>query len=134
MLKVTPSVHDQGEVTLDIESEFKVLGATDANGNPSISSRKYAGKVRLRMDESAVVAGLMGSRRTEHDHQRDFRRRQHSLARPSAAHEQPQQEFGPGAVGAASAPGEHAAMGIRDDADLGGHGDEAAHIVLRSSQ
>jgi general secretion pathway protein D len=61
VLKVTPSVHDQGEVTLDIESEFKVLGATDANGNPSISSRKYTGKVRLRMDESAVVAGLIGS-------------------------------------------------------------------------
>jgi hypothetical protein len=61
VLKVTPSVHDQGEVTLDIESEFKVLGATDANGNPSISSRKYTGKVRLRVDESAVVAGLIGS-------------------------------------------------------------------------
>jgi general secretion pathway protein D len=61
VLKVTPSVHDQGEVTLDIESEFKVLGATDANGNPAISSRKYTGKVRLRMDESAVVAGLIGS-------------------------------------------------------------------------
>ena len=40
VLKVTPSVHDDGEVTLEISSEFKVLGATDANGNPSISSRK----------------------------------------------------------------------------------------------
>jgi len=61
VLKVTPSVHDEGEVTLDIESEFKVLGSTDANGNPSISSRKYAGKVRLRLDESAIVAGLLES-------------------------------------------------------------------------
>jgi general secretion pathway protein D len=61
VLKVTPSLHDQGEVTLEISSEFKVLGATDANGNPSISSRKYEGKVRLRMDESAVVGGLIGS-------------------------------------------------------------------------
>jgi type II secretory pathway component GspD/PulD (secretin) len=61
VLKVTPSVHDQGEVTLEISSEFKVLGARDANGNPAISSRKYDGKVRLRMDESAVVAGLLGS-------------------------------------------------------------------------
>jgi general secretion pathway protein D len=48
-------------LTLDISSEFKVLGATDANGNPTISSRKYEGKVRLRMDESAIVAGLLGS-------------------------------------------------------------------------
>jgi type II secretory pathway component GspD/PulD (secretin) len=61
VLKVTPSVHDQGEVTLDIDTEFKVLGASDANGNPTISSRKYTGKVRLRMDESAVVAGLLGT-------------------------------------------------------------------------
>lgn len=61
VLKLTPSVHDQGEMTLEISSEFKVLGATDANGNPSISSRKYEGKVRLRSDESAIVAGLLGS-------------------------------------------------------------------------
>jgi general secretion pathway protein D len=61
VLKVTPSVHDQGEVTLDVDTEFKVLGASDANGNPTISSRKYTGKVRLRMDESAVVAGLLGT-------------------------------------------------------------------------
>lgn len=61
VLKVTPSVHDQGEVTLDIDTEFKVLGATDANGNPSISTRKYTGKVRMRMDESAIVAGLLGT-------------------------------------------------------------------------
>jgi general secretion pathway protein D len=61
VLKITPSVHDLGEVTLEISSEFKVLGSTDANGNPSISTRKYEGKVRLRMDESAVVAGLIGS-------------------------------------------------------------------------
>jgi general secretion pathway protein D len=61
VLKVTPSVHDGDEVTLDISSEFKVLGASDANGNPTISSRKYEGKVRLRMDESAIVAGLIGT-------------------------------------------------------------------------
>jgi type II secretory pathway component GspD/PulD (secretin) len=61
VLKVTPSVHDQGEVTLDISTEFKVLGTSDANGNPTISNRKYEGKVRLRADESAIVAGLMGS-------------------------------------------------------------------------
>ncbi len=61
VLKVTPSVHDQGEVTLDISTEFKVLGTSDANGNPTISSRKYEGKVRLRMDESAIVAGLVSS-------------------------------------------------------------------------
>jgi hypothetical protein len=64
VLKVTPSVHER-EVTLDVSSEFKVLGATDANGNPSISTRKYAGKVRLGFDESAVIAGLIGSSKSD---------------------------------------------------------------------
>lgn len=59
VLKVTPTVHEGGEVTLDVSSEFKVLGPSDANGNHTISNRKYNGKVRLRPDESAVVAGLM---------------------------------------------------------------------------
>jgi general secretion pathway protein D len=61
VLKITPSVHEGGDVTLDINTEFKVLGASDANGNPSISNRKYTGKVRLKMDESAVVAGLVST-------------------------------------------------------------------------
>jgi type II secretory pathway component GspD/PulD (secretin) len=58
-LKITPAVHDEGEVSLEISTEFTVLGAADANGNPSISNRKYEGKVRLRADESAVVAGVL---------------------------------------------------------------------------
>ena len=59
VLKITPSVHEGGEVSLDVESEFKVLGTADGNGNHSISNRKYTGKVRLKADESAVVAGLL---------------------------------------------------------------------------
>lgn len=59
VLKITPSVHEGGEVTLDVNTEFKVLGPSDANGNYSIFNRKYDGKVRLRADESAVVAGLL---------------------------------------------------------------------------
>jgi type II secretory pathway component GspD/PulD (secretin) len=61
VLKVTPSIHDQGEVTLDISSEFRVLGALNAEGIPTISSRKYEGKVRLKLDESAIVAGLIAT-------------------------------------------------------------------------
>lgn len=61
VLKVTPSVHDGGEVTLDVDTEFKVLGTFDANGNPTISNRKYTGKVRLKLGESAIVAGLLES-------------------------------------------------------------------------
>jgi len=59
VFKVTPSVHDEGEVTLDIDTEFKVLGASSSiSGIPIISSRKYTGKVRLKEGEWAVLAGL----------------------------------------------------------------------------
>ena len=59
VFKVTPSVHDDGEVTLDIDTEFKVLGAASSiSGIPIISSRKFTGKVRLKEGEWAVLSGL----------------------------------------------------------------------------
>lgn len=61
VLKVTPSVHEDGDVSLEISSEFKVLGATNSSGLPTISNRKYEGKVRLKLDESAIVAGLVNT-------------------------------------------------------------------------
>ena len=56
---MTPVVHDNGEVTLDVDAEFKSLGSTDANGNPSIGNQQFQGKVRLQQGEWAVVAGLV---------------------------------------------------------------------------
>jgi general secretion pathway protein D len=61
VLKITPSVHADGEVTLDIDSEFKVLGNDSFNGIPTISNRKYTGEVRLGSGEWAVVAGLVST-------------------------------------------------------------------------
>lgn len=58
VLKITPTVHDGGEMTLDIDAAYKVLGALNANGIPTIAQNKYTGKVRLGPDEWAVVAGL----------------------------------------------------------------------------
>ena len=59
VFKVTPSVHEDNEVTLDIDTEFKVLGASSSiAGIPIISSRKCTGKVRLKDGEWAVLAGL----------------------------------------------------------------------------
>jgi hypothetical protein len=59
VLKVTPAVHQAGEVSLELEAEFNVLGADTANHIPVISRRQYTGKVRLKLGEAAVVAGLV---------------------------------------------------------------------------
>jgi Flp pilus assembly secretin CpaC len=59
-LKITPKVHGSDEVSLDIDSEFKLLGAGSLNGIPIISNRKFATRARLRFDEAAVISGLVG--------------------------------------------------------------------------
>jgi general secretion pathway protein D len=57
-LKVTPRVHGTDEITLNVESEFKVLTGQASNGIPVISNRKYLGQARLKSGEWAIVAGL----------------------------------------------------------------------------
>lgn len=60
VMKVTPSMHDDHEITLDVESEFKTLGAVSAvAGIPVINNRSYKGKLRLHEGEWAVIAGLV---------------------------------------------------------------------------
>ena len=59
-LKVTPSVHIDEEMTLDLEAEYSVLGAgSSITGIPIVASRKFTGKVRLKNGEWAVIAGLV---------------------------------------------------------------------------
>jgi hypothetical protein len=58
-MKVTTSVHDQQEVSLELETDFKLLGEQRINEIPVISNRKLQGKVRLRSGEWAVLAGLV---------------------------------------------------------------------------
>ena len=59
MLKVTPAVHENYEVTLDVDAQFKTLGSGGINGIPVIDNRSYQGKVRLKDGEWAVIAGLV---------------------------------------------------------------------------
>jgi general secretion pathway protein D len=60
-MKVTPRIHGMDEVTLDLDTEFKVVSGQSLNGIPIISNRKLTTKVRLLEGESAVVAGLLTS-------------------------------------------------------------------------
>jgi Flp pilus assembly secretin CpaC len=46
-------------VTLDLDAEFKLLGATSANGIPVVQNTQYQSKVEIATGEWAVLAGLM---------------------------------------------------------------------------
>jgi Flp pilus assembly secretin CpaC len=63
VLKVTPVIHDEDEVSLDLSAEYKVLGSAALNGIPVVSNRKFEAKVRLRTTECAIISGLV----TEND-------------------------------------------------------------------
>jgi len=65
VLKVTPAVHEDYEVTLDVDAQFKTLGADSGNGIPTIGTRQYQGKVRLKDGEWAVIAGLVSTNDAE---------------------------------------------------------------------
>jgi hypothetical protein len=58
-LKVTPTVHGADSVSLDIDSEFKVLSGAAVNGIPVVSNRTIKSKVDLRFGEWAAIGGLM---------------------------------------------------------------------------
>jgi len=65
VLKVTPTVHEDMEVTLDVGAEFKSLGSASVNGIPVINSQQYQGRVRLKDGEWAIVAGLVTTNDSE---------------------------------------------------------------------
>jgi len=58
VLKATPRLHGDEELTLEIEAEFKVLTGEALNGIPVIANRKFVTRPRLRFGEWAVIAGL----------------------------------------------------------------------------
>lgn len=59
VLKITPHVNGTEEISLEVEAEFKLLGASSFNDIPVISNRKFQSKVTLAAGEWAVLAGLM---------------------------------------------------------------------------
>jgi general secretion pathway protein D len=59
VIKVTPHVTGVDQVTLELDAEFKLLGATSANGIPVVENTQYQSKVEVATGEWAVLAGLM---------------------------------------------------------------------------
>jgi general secretion pathway protein D len=59
ILKITPTVQANGEVTLDLDAEQNALSGSANNGIPIITSSHFQGMTRLVDGEEAIVAGLM---------------------------------------------------------------------------
>ncbi len=58
-LKAKPVVHNNSDVSLEIELQFRTLGTTNTNGIPDILNREYKGGILLKEGEPAVVAGMI---------------------------------------------------------------------------
>lgn len=61
LIKVTPHVSGADRVSLDLDAEFKLLGATSLDGIPVVANTQYQSKVNVKSGEWAVLAGLMSS-------------------------------------------------------------------------
>jgi general secretion pathway protein D len=59
VLKVTPTVHGNGEITLDVNAELNALSGSSNDEIPIITSRLFQGITRVQEGQWAVVAGLV---------------------------------------------------------------------------
>jgi general secretion pathway protein D len=53
-----PHVNGEGDISLDVEAEFKTLSGQTFNTVPAIAQRKFSGNVVLREGEWAVLTGM----------------------------------------------------------------------------
>ncbi len=57
-LKLTPRIHGEGSISLDLEAAYKALGAQTFDTIPAIDQREFKSSILLHEGEWAVVAGL----------------------------------------------------------------------------
>jgi general secretion pathway protein D len=57
-IKATPSLHPNGEVTLQLEFEIRALTGTNVNGIPILSNRTLSQTVRVKEDEPTLIGGI----------------------------------------------------------------------------
>lgn len=63
-IKATPAVHDNDEVTLQLEFEIRALAGSSVNGIPVITNRTVSQTVRVKENETSVIAGLLDKEET----------------------------------------------------------------------
>jgi general secretion pathway protein D len=64
-VKATPSLHQNNEVTLQLEFEIRALSGSNVNGIPVISNRTLTQTVRLREDETSLIGGITDREETK---------------------------------------------------------------------
>src|ERR1700674_4978892 len=63
-IKATPTLHDNNEVTLQLEFEIRALAGTSVNGIPVLSNRTLSQTVRVKEDEPTLISGLLDVEQT----------------------------------------------------------------------
>lgn len=64
VLKVTPRLNGEGDISLDVEADFKSLGTQTIDTVPEINERQLKGTVTLREGQLAVIGGMDSSSHT----------------------------------------------------------------------
>ena len=59
VLKVTPIIHSDKDVSMKLELQLRSLGASTVNGIPIINNRQYSGSITAKNGESSVVGGII---------------------------------------------------------------------------
>jgi general secretion pathway protein D len=63
-VKATPTLHPNHEVTLQLEFEIRALAGTNINGIPVITNRTLTQTVRIKDNETTMIAGLLDNEET----------------------------------------------------------------------
>jgi general secretion pathway protein D len=53
-----PHINGDGDISLDVNAEFKMLSGQTFNTVPGVAQRKFSGNVVLREGQWAVIAGM----------------------------------------------------------------------------
>lgn len=63
-IKATPTLHPDGEVTLQLEFEIRALSGTSVNGIPILSNRTLSQTVRVKENEPTLINGMTDTEET----------------------------------------------------------------------